>query len=61
MTDRDIYASANLVIRRFGEDAKIEAPSAPTSCLMPRPGWSGGVDADHQSDRGVAEHQQARG
>jgi hypothetical protein len=25
MTDRDIYASANLMIRRFGEDAKIEA------------------------------------
>jgi hypothetical protein len=25
MSDRDIYASANLMIRRFGEDAKIEA------------------------------------
>jgi hypothetical protein len=25
MDDRDIYASANLMIRRFGEDATIEA------------------------------------
>jgi hypothetical protein len=25
MSDCDIYASANLMIRRFGEDAKIEA------------------------------------
>jgi hypothetical protein len=25
MNDRDIYASANVMIRRFGEDANIEA------------------------------------